>query len=211
MIGAAVTIVAAGVALVAGLVFLPGVRDSTAPEPASSTTATTMNPPIVTAPDSPRGRRIAMGVLAHLPKGGPNETVEPDTARVAFSWQSRFGEYTIWRASTQGRRGAATLFSSPRVGYTLSYGVERRLPSAPYVFHVGGGAWPPRGVRELYGRASSSIARVQVRLKNGALQDAALFDGWWVFTQDIGNAKPVALVGSDPRGRVIVRNDRPIF
>lgn len=212
-VGAFLPVAVAAGALVVGVILIPGTgtRQSDSGQPTGQNHPARTAPRVRTAPDTPDGRRVAIEEFGSYPKGPPNETVRLETTRAVFSWQSRFGEYTIWRARTVGARGSATLFSSPRGGLGGSYGIERRLPRAPYAFHAGGGASPLGGYREVYGRASAEVAKVRLRLKDGTLRDAELQSGWWVFAQDFGNSKPVAIIGLDARGRVIVTNDREIF
>ena len=202
---------AAAAALIAGVVLIPGTGTDRRERPIADPAGRETQGGVATAPDTTVGRREAIEYFSRLPKGSPNESVRPETARIVFSAPSRFGEYTIWRARTEGPRGSATLFSSPRVGLSSSNGVEPELPPAPYVFHASGGAWPPLGVRELWGRASSSIARVRILLKDGARETVDARNGWWVFTQDFADPKPVGLQGLDAHGRVIVSNNRRIF
>jgi hypothetical protein len=55
------------------------------------------------------------------------------------------------------------------------------------------------------------VARVEVLLTDGSRRRAIPRDGWFVFTQDDGRAKPVPLIGLDGRSRVAARADGRLF
>jgi hypothetical protein len=173
-------------------------------------------PAIQTAPNTPAGERVVRHYLQSLGQAdrqdGPNYIPVPGSARVVFSAATRYGEYTIWAARTKGARGSATVFSSPRLGISSSSGVAGvRLPKGPFVQMASGGASPPLKVREMWGQTSSGVARVQVVLKDGSRQDAILERRWFLFTQDFGHPKPVALLGYDRQDLLIARNRRRMF
>jgi hypothetical protein len=175
-------------------------------------------PGIRGAPNTPEGRHRVVALLedfaAHVPssrKGHENFEPLPSTAHVVFSVTTRYGEYTIWRARTVGRRGAATAYASPRFGIVLAVGPENPLPKPPYVLATSAGGLPAAKVREIWGRASPSVARVVVVLKGGGRAPAILRGGWWVFTQDVRHPKPVAVLGLDGGGRVVARDRRRPF
>ena len=191
-------------ALVAVMALVPGAGD----DPTAAMPVATPTPP--TAPDTPAGRRAAVAYLANLSGRTPNEPREPRRPG-SCSHAHPHGAYTIWRARTEGARGSATLYSSPRTGMSSVIGVERRLPSVPYVVTVAGVAIPGAHAREVYGRGSAEVARVRVQLKDGPRRDAWVDHGWWVFSQDSGHPKPVSLEGLDAAGRVLVTNRKPIF
>lgn len=106
------------------------------------------------APNTPEGAQFVRDFLQNvrehtppLPGDDPADfTVEPDTARV-FSVRTSHGEYTIWRARSEGRRGGALLLSSPRIGFQGSHGAFRRLPRPLYIWVDGGGSSPVAGAR----------------------------------------------------------------
>jgi hypothetical protein len=156
-------------------------------------------------------RDEVLALLRRMSSDRPDFTARPDTAHEVFSRRTAAGEFAIWRARTVGPRGAAIVFVSPRGGVTGSVGVERRLPAGPYVRHEGGAALPDAAVREVYGRASADVTRVVVVLKDGSRRDAWTRDGWWVFSQPYGHAKPVRLEAFDAAGRRVAQDRRPVF
>jgi hypothetical protein len=178
-----------------------------------------LGPRLDTAPDTPAGAAAARGHLGALAEHTPTLPGEdhanfvpiPATARAVFSARTRYGEYTIWRARTKGARGRATVYSSPRMGISSSHGVEVRLPRGPYVQMTGGGASPVLHARELFGRASASVRKIEVVLKDGSRREAILRHGWLLFTQDFGHPPPVRLLGRDRHGRVVATSRRSLF
>jgi hypothetical protein len=163
------------------------------------------------APNTPAGERYVQDLFQRFrelaptpPAGGlSNFAPDPKTARVVFSARTRYGEYTIWHARTDGPLGRALLFSSPRNGVNGSFGGPSRLPRAPYITIEGGAASRMGGAREFFGRVSPGIRRVRVDLPNGGRARAIVANGWFLFTQDFGHAKPVRLVGLDRHGHVV--------
>lgn len=165
-------------------------------------------------PATPAGAADVRVLLARLtPAGsGPSFQIIPESARVVFSQTTPAGEYTVWRAGTQGR-GTATLLSSPGGGAAIAVGPGRRLPEGPYVRVLGGIASPPpgRAAREVFGRVSSEVVRVRAVLKDGTRAPVMLEGGWFVFAQPFGHPKVVRLIAYDARGRAVARTDRDVF
>jgi len=168
-------------------------------------------PDIQSAPNTPAGARTARSLLEAiarntptLPGEAPPPVAIPTTARVVFSARTSHGEYTLWRARNRDGRGWSTIYSSPRLGMAESAG-DPPLPRPPFVAIISGGGSPILHAREIWGRASKEIARVEVVLKNGSRSQAILERGWFLFAQDFGHPKPVALLGFDRHGRVVAR------
>ena len=205
VVGTGLAIAGAVGALVAGVVLIPGSGPDDG-APVANSTGQTEPIPLGT-------RREVVDFFAGLRPNGPNGTVRPETARAVFAWASPYGAYSIWRARTVGPRGVGTLLVSPRAGglSSFSYGIEQRLPRAPYLVPRGGGASSAGGYREVFGQASAQVATVRVRLADGRREGAELKGGWWVFTQAFGHAKPVTVQGLDSRGRIVVTTTKGLF
>jgi hypothetical protein len=159
------------------------------------------------APNTPEGQRYVRELLQRFRDIGTNSrnpaeyAPVPRSARVVFSIRTRDGEYTLWRARTEGPGGRALVFSSPRAGVSGSIGPLRRLHGR--FVSVDGGLSSGRS-RELFGRVSTGVTGIRVELKNGRRARAIVANGWFVFSQDIGHSKPVRFVGLDRQGRVVV-------
>jgi hypothetical protein len=171
---------------------------------------------VETAPDTPAGAQYAQTLLAQIRDMAPELSEGfvapmPESARVVFSAHTRHGEYTIWRARTETAGAQAMLYSSPRAGVSIGTALPRRLPRAPFVVVETSRGSASGGVREVFGRVSDGVASVRVELKNGRRARAIVADGWFVFSQDFGHAKPTRLVGLDRQGRVLVVSEKGLF
>jgi hypothetical protein len=164
---------------------------------------------VESAPDTPAGAEFAESLLEMIRGFAPGlpETFQrdaapiPESARVVFSRRTPRGEYTVWRARTEGGRGRAFIFSSSRTGIGLDAGIPERLPPGPFVAVEK--TLASETAREMFGRVSADVTRVRVVLKNGRRAGAVVDDGWFVFTQDFGHARPIRVEGLDRHGRVV--------
>lgn len=171
---------------------------------------------VTSYPDTGNGRRRALAFLRGLSRAPGQEGADykptPATLRMVFSQTTASGEYTVWHAQN-GRKGETTLFSSPLTGVSARSGPTTPLPSGSYVRMEDGGALlaPPFAVREMWGRSSPDIRRLNVRLANGRRVQVIPKGGWWSFTQPVRDPVPVSVVGFDANGRATARTTGRLF